>query len=236
MNKKITSLIALPFLLASCHGASISREDALTILGHIEEINKAKELYNSYVFNIDINEENNVTQTRHYFNIEEKFYYYYSISNGNIEEKWRFVKDNDKEETRIYQVTRIIDSYINDETAPRYAYTSELYTDELWKSYNKSYMHILSQESFNLINALKSFLDEEPSEGNQVAFESSGQENLFVKQLIYNDEGRLVHDREISFVNCRLESYLYKADAPNRNRSYSVSYSKFEIYYPKFSE
>ena len=81
MNKRVVSLLFVtPFVLASCHGQAISRDEALKILGRIEENINKKSTFDVFTFMINIDEGKDETTkpnketTKHFFSIKDKYY------------------------------------------------------------------------------------------------------------------------------------------------------------------
>ena len=234
MNKKFCSLIlALPVCLASCHGATISRDNALEIVTRIEGAYKEELPFNLYTLYIKIDENIEKSETKYFYSSTDKYFYTYSVKNGEASESWQYVKSDDEGNEYFYLVNRVIDSSVNTENSPRYTVEKSVYDEEIWTEKDKGFKHELVRRVVELVDSAKSYLNSEPIQGSELTLESYGENSLFIRNTVKKSDGGISYEREVEFSNNLLVSYLYKADVPSRNRTYSVSYEAIEILYPK---
>ncbi len=233
MNKKVFVLLTLPFVLASCHGQSISRETAIEILGNIEKVNDEKIPFNFYTFLSTIDEESNKSEQKHFYSIPDKYYHGYTCLNGSVSEEWCYVKADDEGINHIYNVNRIVDSSINEETAPRYVSKITDYSEESWEELHNHYARILLLQTSTLIGSLKAYLQDKPDESTLV-LESYGSDALYAKRTITDSSNNITYEREVEFSDNCLVKYSFKSQGGSpKNRTYSVTYISTEIFYPK---
>ena len=238
MNKKVFVLLSLPFVLASCHGQAISRETAKEILAHIEEVNDDDEHMPFSVFTLLVttDEEANKGEQKHFYSIPDRYYHSYTCLNGAVSEEWNYVQADADGVDHIYNVIRIVDKDINEETAPRYAITTTDYTDEAWEEMHNHYARILLSQTTSIISSLKAYLESEVEDESTLVLESYGSDALYAKRTIVDESNKVTYEKEAEFEDNNLVKYSFKSTGnPQRNRSYSVSYSSVEIFYPKIN-
>ena len=228
-NKVLIPLFIIAPALCACHGISITADEALGIIGNIENNIKDKIPFDNFIETHKNKTASSEIEEKKFFNRELKYFHHFRIAlNSDLSENWTYVKDN-----YIYDVNRVISGEIEPGDIPLYTITSKVsYSDATWLEREKAFMNDVFSYYGTAITNCKNFIDDTRA---NVKFESSNTNSLYVtarqnveatqsKEIVFNYE----------FKNSQLIMQNRKDD--ENFETYEWSYGEVKIAYPAVDE